>query len=205
MSNLFERLKTDLPGGWCSDQKVLMLASAVIALRPAITVELGVWFGRSLSALALAHKELGHGIVWAIDPWEKEASVEGMVNPADEKWWGEVDHEVVYQSFMETVNLLAIQNVVKIIRKRSDQVEPPDYISIMHSDGNHGVQAINDAERYGPKVMLGGLWIADDIFWSGSAVEASLKVLEKLGFVELYRVDDKVTDNTWAVLQRVKA
>ena len=40
----------------------------VLALRPAVVVEIGVWRGSSLLPMALALKELGRGQIVGVDP-----------------------------------------------------------------------------------------------------------------------------------------
>lgn len=191
--NLFDRITQELNGpvkhGWCSIAKAHTLAAAVLALRPDLSLEVGVWGGRSFIPIALAHKEIGKGVVIGIDPWSPQASVEGQVHEADRKHWGAADHESVYVDFMSHIARLELGNCVRILRSKSDDVPPPDGIGLLHSDGNHGPQAIKDVERFAPKVKAGGLAFLDDLGWSGDYVLESSKRLLKLGFAELFKMD----------------
>lgn len=198
--DLFSRIAAVVPqlDGWCSVPKAWSLAGAVLALRPACIVEIGVWGGRSLLPMAMAVKEVGSGLVIGIDPWNNEASAVGQ-NGANLDWWKQCDHEGVYQKYLGWVNKLGVREVVRTIRAKSDDTQPPPSIDILHIDGNHSDQAIKDATRFGPKVRVGGLCFSDDIGWDGGGVEKSIEVLKGLGFQSLYRLD------TGMMLQRVRA
>ena len=82
MSNLFddiEQVDSKLGHGWCTLDKMNVLASLIVSTRPQVVVELGVWAGRSLipMALALRYNKVGKAI--AIDPWDSKASAEGYL------------------------------------------------------------------------------------------------------------------------------
>lgn len=199
--NLFERisheLNTNVRHGWCSVAKAHTLAAAVLALRPDVSLEIGIWGGRSFIPMAMAHKEIGKGIVIGVDPWSPTASVEGQVHEADRKHWSSADHEGVYRDFMGHIERLGLGGCVRILRSKSDDVPPQEGIGLYHSDGNHGPQAIKDVERFAPKVRSGGLAFLDDLGWSGNYVLESSKKLLSFGFSELYKMD------TGAMYQRV--
>lgn len=169
---------------------------AVIKLRSSVTIELGVWGGRSCIPLALAHREQGHGIVYAVDPWSREASIENQ-NEANAGWWGSVDHESVYRQFMAHLKAQGLEEYVKVIRQRSDDFTPPDVVDFVHVDANHSDQAIRDVERYCSKVRAGGFVFADDIKWEGGGVERAVEKLLTMGFVKIFDRD------TGAMFQRV--
>jgi len=189
--------------GWTSWQKAEALASAVIALRPAISVEIGVWAGRSFIPMAMAHKHIGHGTAWAIDPWSHASSTIGQVNPADVEWWSKQErHEFAYKQFSTRIVELALQNSVNIQRLPSDMVVPPKDIGLLHIDGNHGEQSIRDVSRFVPNVIPGGLLILDDLEWSGGSVMQSASLAIEHGFKELFAIKDSVSQNTWAVYQK---
>jgi hypothetical protein len=191
--------------GWCSLEKAQTLAASVVIMRPAITVELGVWAGKSLIPMALAHQAIGYGQVIGVDPWSHDASVLGQVNPADEEWWSHQDrHEYAFTEFTRMVFELGLANVVKIERMTSDQFTPPAEIGILHSDGNHGEQSLRDINRFAPKVLVGGIVVLDDLQWTGGSVMASVTRLLELGFKELFVVNDPDTQNQWGVYQRIR-
>lgn len=202
--NIFDRIETVHASteGWCSWSKAQTLAAIVISTQPEISVEIGVFYGKSLLPVALAHQHIGKGRVIAIDPWSSIASVEGQINPLDVDYWKRQEmHEVAFKAFSTKVYELGLQNVVRIERKTSNDFEPPAGIGLLSVDGNHGEQAIRDVERYAPKVKKGGFLVADDIEWTGGAVGKAISLLPGMGFQELYRVKNE--QESWAVFERL--
>lgn len=199
MTKLFQQIAdeiTNMPHGWCSIPKGQMLAAAVVALRPEISVEIGVYAGKSAFPIALAHKECGVGRLIAIDPWSATASQEGQVKPEDHKFWSGLDHEMIYQTFWKNALRLNVAHIIQVVRKRSDDFTPPDNIGLLHIDGNHSDQAIRDVERFAPKCRMGALCFCDDISWSGGGVTRAIEKLRLSGWTQLYFLD------TGAVFQK---
>ena len=146
--------------------------------------------------MAMALKETGRGLAIAIDPWSKQASVEGQ-EKVHADWWGSVNHDVVAKEFVEQVALLGLGDFVQVVRRKSDDAVVPAKIDILHVDGNHGEQAVKDVERFAPNVRVGGLCFMDDLGWVGGAVGRACDRLIAMGFVKLYDMD------TGAMFQRV--
>jgi len=200
--NLFQRIEQILPtlGGWCPPEKAQMLAALVMATRPATVCELGVWTGASLIPMAMALKEIGSGMILGIDPWKADASVQGQIAQPDIDFWSrQGEHEQAYSQFMEKVNGLGLQDFVRVVRKTSNEVNPPD-MDIIHVDANHGPQVLTDVIRFCPKVKQGGYCIMDDLGWTGGAVSGSISRLQAMGFRELYQIKNE--RGWWAVYQR---
>lgn len=188
--------------GWCSAMKAQTLASIVLATRPEISLEIGVFFGKSLLPVALAHQAIGKGRVIAVDPWAAACSVAGQLNPLDVDYWKRQDmHEQAYESFKNSVKVNGLSEIVEIHRMHSDEFETPGNIGLLSVDGNHGEQAIKDVERYAPKVYRGGFLVADDIEWTGGAVGKAIALLPSMGFIELFRVKNE--NESWACFQRI--
>lgn len=179
--------------GWCSPVKAATLASAVLALRPAVVVEVGVFGGSSFIPLALALKEIGQGIAYGIDPWSAPASADGQLNPADLEYWSKQEtHDVVYNDFMRQTQQLDLGPFINIQRRKSDDADIPNGIGFWHLDGNHSDQAIRDVERYAPKCLSGSLAFLDDCQWTGGGVLRALAKLKSMGWKELYNLDTGV-------------
>jgi len=179
-------LKPDNPLGWCPDSKAHALAAIVLSLRPATTVEIGVFGGRSFLPMAMAHKALDHGLAIGIDPWDPSASVEGQVDPANVRWWSGLNHDMVYAHFVQHLRRLGLEKVTQILRFRSDEICVPEDIGLLHIDGNHGEQAYLDALRFAPNVRPGGFCVLDDLHWTGGAVGRAAGWLGENGFEYLY-------------------
>lgn len=185
--------------GWCDLNKANVLAAMVVALRPKLIVEIGVYGGRSLQAFAIALKHLGAGRVVGIDPWNKEAALESMADAANVAWWSHLDYERVYRICMENLALSGVNDFVSILRQRSDDVDPSGWEpDIIHVDGSHEEPAFRDVIRYGARVRIGGICVCDDTKWSSGAPQRGVAWLLANGFIELYPL------GTGAVFQRIR-
>lgn len=199
MSKLFNEIDEALNHirhGWCTTEKAYTLASVILALKPEVVCEIGIWAGRSLIPMALAVRHNRIGKVIGIDPWSADASSSGM-SGANLQWWSSVPHEDIYNHFISAVHKFGVSQVVDIRRAKSDDVDPPQNIGLFHCDGNHSDQAIRDIERFAPNVKAGGFVFCDDIQWDGGGVSKATHILDNLGFIEPYKLD------TGAMYQRV--
>lgn len=201
MSNLFEIIRQEQPRipGWCSMEKAMTLASIVVALKPAVTVEIGIYGGSSLIPILLATK-YGNpgGLVHAIEPWSKEEAMKVQTCAADVEWWAAQNYEKLREDFMAAVRRLDLEDWLRLKVNPARNVNPPPGIGLLHIDGGHDVQAINDVVRFSPQVLIGGLAVMDDLQWSGGAVTRAAQRLEQLGFKMLYPI------GTGAVYQKIR-
>lgn len=191
--------------GWATVDKAMCLMATAWALRPLVAVEIGVWAGRSALPVALSMRETGRGVLHAIDPWTPIASAEGYEGPNAEWWLKSADHQYAHSQFNSLINDAGLFHFVKIHAKRSDDVEPPDSIDLLHIDGQHTTQAQRDVARFGSKVRVGGICFMDDASWQNegiASVRLAIDDLQKLGFVKLYSISGH--GNDCEVLQRVK-
>lgn len=178
-----------IPHGWCTLPKAYTLASMVLAIRPDVSLEIGVYSGRSFFAMALAHKAIGKGVAWGIDAWDAAVSAENETED-NRRWWGALDHAWLYKEFNRKVDELGVRGYSNIIRAKSDDVEPPKIIDILHVDGSHTIQAVKDVERYACNVRLGGFAVCDDVHWAGGGVQQSVDKLKTMGFRSIYTLDE---------------
>lgn len=194
--------------GWCSLEKAITLASIIIAIRPRIVVELGVWRGGSAIPMAIALRALGAGQLVAVDAWAAAFSVAGQEGP-HAQWWGEAQgqdgHDHAYETFVARLQKHEIGPDRCVVRRqRTDVAAVPSAIDVLHHDANHGPQAVLDIDRWAPAVRLGGFLVIDDLDWPGEVAptaprhvrRAHARALE-LGFVELYPL------GTGCVMQRL--
>lgn len=194
---------------WCDLAKAETLAALVVATKPQLICELGVWRGASLipQLLALKHNGVGHAL--AIDAWSPEASVAGQED-VHVAWWGQKigsgGHDRAYRTFLGRLAKNGVAKLCTVLRQRTDEAPVPLTIDILHHDANHGPQAVLDVERWASAVRVGGYLVIDDLDWPGPAAPAATtrhvarareRALE-LGFVELYAL------GTGCVMQRVR-
>lgn len=171
--------------GWCTPQKARDLANVVADREPGLAVEIGVFGGRSLFAIALAMSEAGVGTVWGIDPWSVSAAIEGDVGKDNHEWWSQkVNLEEIYRGFLGDVLELGVSNNCRFVRERSEiavRLFENKSISLFHQDSNHSeLVSCRDIELWHPKLTDNAAWIMDDTDWSSQT--KAMTMLRERGF-----------------------
>ena len=160
--------------GWCRVDKALAFEQIIRERNIKLSVEIGVYGGRSLLPQALAHKEYTGGMVIGIDPWNAHDAMQYGEGAAKEIFirtnerFKDFDFESLFQSVNRQIEKYGVQGHCKLIRKRSSDAvaDIPDGIEFLHIDGNHGDDAVmQDVTLYLPKVKQGGLIWFDDVKW----------------------------------------
>ncbi len=157
--------------GWCPLSKAKTLAKFILDAKAEYCVELGVFGGSSFIPQAMALKQLGRGRAYGIDPWSREAVLEGMVDPRNIEWWGsKVNLEQIYAKCVAAIAVRGLAEYCTLLRNKSADVHhmfAPESIDLLHIDGNHSrITSLADAVNYLPKVKRGGLIVFDDIHWN---------------------------------------
>lgn len=185
--------------GWCSVEKALTLAGLVLHMRPALCLEIGTYAGRSFLPMLWAIMDNKFGMAVGIDPYDAQISSEQEF-PGNCEWWAGLDHGLIERKFHAYLKAMADPKLCEIIRSKSDDVNPPRVIDLLHVDGGHTDVAIRDATRFGAKVPIGGVVVLDDIQWVGGSVLRAIDALQEMGFVEHFRN----AEQNWNVMHRVK-
>lgn len=183
-------------GNWCDMVKAQTLAALILAHRPALICEIGVWTGGSMIPMLLAlaavdaveaeslrRPESRRGL--AIDAWSAEASCADQ-SAANRDWWSAQSHAGARDLFAARLQRHGLAEICDVVARRSDDVEPPNRIGLLHVDGNHGEQAVRDVERFGARVEPGGVLVMDDLGWEGGHVTRARDRAVELGFRRLY-------------------
>lgn len=151
--------------GWCSAEKRRALIDHVFKTKPEVSVEIGVYGGKSLIPIAAALKFNGRGVIYGIDPWSldectKNYSSDHIVT----KIWEKQDLEGLYQNVMELVDAYSVADHCRILRMTSAEAAGQfDTIDFLHIDGNHSEEStLNDVQMYLGKVKRGGYICLDD-------------------------------------------
>lgn len=188
-----QELVGTLPG-WCSPEKARAMAELVIEQKPAVSVEIGVFGGRSLIALALAHEHIKHGHVFGIDPWTKEAALESVQEKENLDWWSAQHYDLIYENCLKAMLEFVSVERWTIFRTTSENACPIfQYIDVLHIDGNHSEEkSVLDVFLYLPKVKSGGFVWFDDVDWTTtrravSMVEERCDKISDVGTCRLYR------------------
>lgn len=184
--------------GWCELPKALTLASIILAFRPAISLEIGLWKGKSFSAMALAHKAINHGICIGVDSWSRDVAMREQTSEKDREWWAAIDFEAVYREFNSNMAKIGVQDFIRIERMESKHFQPPGGIGLASIDGAHSETAMYDMLKIAPRVVAGGYIVTDDTDWAGGGVAKGEERLKDFGFTKISPL------GTGAVFQRLK-
>lgn len=170
------------------------MAEIVVDSKAKLCVELGVYGGRSLIALALG-ATLTDGRVDGIDPYDPIASVEGTHDAVNNAWWGTLDHEGVMRAALAGIEHNGLSSRTRIIRMKSvDAVGSysDGSIDVLHQNSNHSEEvSTTEVARWAPKMRPGSVWIMDDTAWTrhglnGEVIPTTLRaqqMLEERGFI----------------------
>lgn len=170
MSSLHDEIKRELPRleGWVTAERGCEMADLIVANKPKVCVELGVFGGRSLIAQALALRENGRGVIYGIDPWKVEAALEGE-NDANKEWWSKnVDLHFIHTGTMNAIWRLNLDKWAVVIRAKAEDAQWTFQGGIDHLfiDGNHSeVSSCRDVNSWTPLVRPSGTIIFDDANW----------------------------------------
>lgn len=174
--------------GWCERDKALAMAKLILEQKPAVVVEVGVFAGRSVVPQAMALRENGGGMIFAIDPWKKEAALEGENSKANDEWWSNLDLHNIHKVCMEFIWKWDLDAYATVIRNSSQHVHRlfPN-IDILHIDGCHSeLVSCRDVDNYVHRVVKGGhIWF-DDTNWQTTqkAIQKLHQVADKIGQVQ---------------------
>lgn len=188
MTNLIANILKIQPGlpGWCQIEKAITLASIVVGYRPVISVEIGIYGGSSFIPIAMAHQTIGTGRAIGIEAWSKETAIQAQTEEQSREWWSKIDFEKLEADFRATLTKLELDSRVTIIKQKSRNVAPPSPIGLLHIDGAHSDEAIEDVSRFARHVEIGGFCVMDDLYWTGGGVLKAENRLLDLGFTKLY-------------------
>lgn len=197
---IYDKINAALPRmeGWCTPEKGCALAKAVVETNADLSVELGIFGGRGVISLAMAHRAIGKGVAWGFDPWTKQAALEGENSKENDEWWGKLDLEWIYGGFVDRAiehKLLPFCYWARLKSKQAVLLFEDESIGVLHQDTNHSEQvSCDEVMRWKNKVKKGGFWFADDINWE--TTKKSQKLLADNGF------DLIETHESWAIYRK---
>ncbi len=174
--------------GWTTEERASEMAERMLETNAKVSVDIGVFAGRSTIAMGFAARELGDSIVYGIDPWRVDSAVEGDDVEANARWWRENSNlEHMHQRTMECIWAHRLDKWVVILRAPSQYVPQLfPVIDFLNVDGCHTeVASCRDVSLYLPRLKSGNYLTFDDTDW-GSTQKA-------LGIIE--ECCDMVSDN----------
>lgn len=177
--------------GWSSVKQCKTLYDLVKSLKCKVSVDLGIFGGRTLFSMALAHKENEYGVCYGIDPWSVEACCEGNNDTENNEWWANhVDFKQLYTDVVQLMIKEDLTDYSNIIRFKSDEaVGLFSKIGVLSLDGNHSTEiSCKDVANYAPFIVEGGYIMMDDTKWP--TVQPALELILNYGFEEVMRYDE---------------
>jgi predicted O-methyltransferase YrrM len=163
--------------GWCTPEKADWLydhvrEQATALNRPLSCLEVGVFAGRSLLAIAFALRDEGRGFVLGIDPYTKDAALTGMTGKdantkAHVEWWGKLDLNIFHRQCEDALDWHKLRHFCAVAKSPSEccaHLIADGSVDILHLDGNHH-ESVRDVNLWLPKLRTGGTWIMDDTDW----------------------------------------
>lgn len=178
--------------GWCTLEKAFSMAEIILETKPKLVVETGVFGGKSAIPIAMALREAGQGVLYAIDPWSVEAATEGDVGIEHFVWWSKVDLEVIYAGFVKATMALDLGKELRWIRAKSDSACKMFHrrsIDLFHQDSNHSEKvSCREAKMWAPLLKKKSTWVFDDADWPST--QKAIGLIESFGFTKVNQ-DDK--------------
>lgn len=180
-------VKSVVKHGWLSEEKYQWFEKAYQTLKERtpegdeiVAVELGVFYGMSAIAQGIICRNLKAPVLlYGVDAWEKDASLEGKNDAENDKWWSEVDYDAALASFEHAIKVFRLEdNVFPIKSKSEDAIHgfEDGTIDLLHIDGNHSEEkSCLDVDLWLPKVKSGGIIFFDDLNWH-TTTKAAYKV-----------------------------
>ncbi|MGP2543453.1 class I SAM-dependent methyltransferase [Yersinia sp. 2541 StPb PI] len=175
----------DIPGQ-SDEHKLMVLAEIARSAVPGDIVEIGTFFGRSAYALAWLAQKHQLGNIICVDPWhDKSAQDQGvsatLVNEsADQARWHEIFSGFIASvSGLSNINYLRQPSAIacatyqacarqkEIVSPELGSVSISGKISILHIDGNHKFEEVQqDINLWLPLMNDGGWVLIDDYNWA---------------------------------------
>lgn len=186
--------------GWSTPDKCAKLAKYILELNAKCSVELGVFAGRGLISMAMAHRHQNYGVAWGFDPWKAEACTEGKNEPENDEWWKKVDLKGIYKGFINNIVMHDLLEYCHWARLKSlDAVKlfEDESVDLLHQDSNHSEEiSLAEVDRWHKKIRAGGIWVQDDIDWK--TTQKAQKLILKSGFEKIDGTEK------WAIYRKKK-
>lgn len=188
----YQKMASAFPG-WCTAEKARGLIETMVAASESallgtqggswcsLSVEIGVFGGQSLAAIACACEELGAphvARVFGVDPWSVDEALVDMKDAANTDWWRKVDYEKIYAELLRNVADHKISRATTILRMTSARAAgmfKDAELALLHLDGNHSESgSTHDVRLWLPKVVVGGYIWFDDMRWQENGTRTTL-------------------------------
>ena len=153
--------------GWSTYEKAILLANLIKEKDIKVSVEIGVYGGKSLLPVSYVHKQYTNGMAYGIDPWDVESAYHIGFDESVNTWIKTINFDALFESVKTNIEKFDLKNHCTLLKMKSiDAVNKfsDGEIGLLHIDGNHGEQAVfDDIFFYLPKVKKNGIIWFDDV------------------------------------------
>ncbi len=166
--------------GWTEVERACEMAEKIIESKAKVSVDIGVFAGRSTIAQGFAARELGDSIVYGIDNWNPGAAADNDDQKEGVEWWEKKSNlETIHQLAMRSIWDHRLEPWVTIIRAKSEHVHQLfPVIDFLNIDGGHSeATSCRDVHLYLPKVRSGGYVFMDDTGWPST--QRAIRMIEE--------------------------
>lgn len=160
--------------GWLAVGEGRALYKLARHATPAVIVEIGSWRGRSTAYLAAARRDVGDGVVVAVDTWQGSPESE-----AHRAILREYDPDQLFEEFRSNIAALDLSSFVHPVRGSSTVVAGvwPSLratdagVGVLFVDGSHEYEAVRaDVASWWPHLAPGAFVALHDVpDWPGPA------------------------------------
>jgi hypothetical protein len=164
--------------GQCSFEKFVYLYLLAKSTTSGCIIEIGVLFGKSLKSMALGSANNLNVLLFGIDPWNHEESIQRdepgplATNKYNFNWESILQMaKINLYSFISANKLILLRsqskNSVSVVKEYLDINKPSDpFISILHIDGNHDYKSCLEDWNSWKNSLRNNSWvIIDDYNW----------------------------------------
>jgi len=173
-------------GGGCSRKKALLFAGIIHELQFKVTVDIGVYRGRSFFPQALAHRYSSDGIVYGVDPYDPTAAQQNdtpeLAN-AMQVFVAETNFDSLFESVQQRIHQMGLEKHATLLRMTSSEAakhfrDRNIECDLVHIDGNHDTEAVlSDVSSYIPLLSASGILVLDDVSWK--SVRPALELAQR--------------------------
>lgn len=161
--------------GGCSVNKGFVMAELIRRFDLKVSVDIGIYRGRSFFPQAVAHSRWTGGTVYGVDPYSMGEALENDCGDLKDKvadFAARLDFDDLYQTVERNIVSRGLEKHAKIVRKTS-MAAAPEFrergvsFGLIHIDGNHDTaRVMEDVDAYLPLLAPSGFVVLDDISWS---------------------------------------
>lgn len=150
--------------GWCPHTKAIRLYDLVLEHKPKIIVEIGVYGGRSLVALAEA-AQVTNSTVIGVDPYSVVEMQQHHLDGSEIEFTPP-DLKAIMKEATDAILHYKDVALLEMTSAQAFESFPYREVDFLHLDGNHSSYAVlNDLNMWSRKLAPNAIVIMDDINW----------------------------------------